>query len=51
MNIQNNTLDRGLKANPRTVDRSNTGKAASIKIAANIATTPTNLFGIERNIA
>lgn len=48
---QNITFDIGFDANPRILERSKAGKATSIKIAANIATTPINLLGIERNIA
>jgi hypothetical protein len=49
--IQNITFDAGLNVNPRTLERSKTGKAKRAKIAANIKITPNNLLGIERKIA
>lgn len=49
--IQKKNLLRGLKAEPQIQDKSTRGKTKRIRIAANIATTPNNLFEIDHKIA
>lgn len=49
--IQKRNLLIGLNAKPLRSEKSTYGKTKRTTIAANIAITPNNLFGIERNIA
>jgi hypothetical protein len=49
--MKNVILLKGLNCIPLDLDKSVNGKANNIKIAKNIAITPSNLLGIDLNIA